>query len=249
MKDMNFDLNLLKNKNILITGASNGIGKSLSENLSKYGANVIMLSRNENALDAVYDSLKKIYKTDPCILKCDLENIDDEKSQEIANIISKNYQNLDSIIHNAAILEKMSDIESFDLQTWDKVMRVNLTSAFILSKYLIPLMKSSTTPRIIFTTSSVGKKGKAFWGAYSVSKAGVNALSDILSDELESISNIKVFNFDPKATKTNMRAMAYPAEDPSAIKNPDQLINYYLWMLSEKSSSAIERYIEFGQDI
>ena len=249
MKDMNFDLNLLKNKNILITGASNGIGKSLSENLSKYGANVIMLSRNENALDAVYDSLKKKYKTDPCILKCDLENIDDEKSQEIANIISKNYQNLDSIIHNAAILEKMSDIESFDLQTWDKVMRVNLTSAFILSKYLIPLMKSSTTPRIIFTTSSVGKKGKAFWGAYSVSKAGVNALSDILSDELESISNIKVFNFDPKATKTNMRAMAYPAEDRSTIKNPDQLINYYLWMLSEKSSSAIERYIEFGQDI
>ena len=249
MKDMNFDLNLLKNKNILITGASNGIGKSLSENLSKYGANVIMLSRNENALDAIYDSLKKKYTTDPCILKCDLENIDDEKSQEIANIISKNYQNLDSIIHNAAILEKMSDIESFDLQTWDKVMRVNLTSSFILSKYLIPLMKSSTTPRIIFTTSSVGKKGKAFWGAYSVSKAGVNALSDILSDELESISNIKVFNFDPKATKTNMRAMAYPAEDPSVIKNPDQLINYYLWMLSEKSSSAIERYIEFGQDI
>ena len=249
MKDMNFDLNLLKNKNILITGASKGIGKSLSVNLSKYGANVIMLSRNENALDAIYDSLKKKYKTDPCILKCDLENIDDEKSQEIANIISKNYQNLDSIIHNAAILEKMSDIESFDLQTWDKVMRVNLTSSFILSKYLIPLMKSSTTPRIIFTTSSVGKKGKAFWGAYSVSKAGVNALSDILSDELESISNIKVFNFDPKATKTNMRAMAYPAEDPSTIKNPDQLINYYLWMLSEKSSSAIERYIEFGQDI
>ena len=143
----------------------------------------------------------------------------------------------------------MSDIESFDLQTWDKLMRVNLTSSFVLSKYLIPLMKSSTTPRIIFTTSSVGKKGKAFWGAYSVSKAGVNALSDILSDELESISNIKVFNFDPKATKTNMRAMAYPAEDPSVNKNPDQLINYYLWMLSEKSSSAIERYIEFGQDI
>ena len=249
MVDMNFDLNLLKNKNILITGASNGIGKSLSENLSKYGANVIMLSRNENALDAIYDSLKKKYKTDPCILKCDLENIDDEKSQEIANIISKNYQNLDSIIHNAAILEKMSDIESFDLQTWDKVMRVNLTSAFILSKYLIPLMKSSTTPRIIFTTSSVGKKGKAFWGAYSVSKAGVNALSNILNDELESISNIKIFNFDPKATQTNMRALAYPAEDPSTIKNPDQLINYYLWMLSEKSSSSMERYIEFGQEI
>ena len=110
-------------------------------------------------------------------------------------------------------------------------------------------MKSSITPRIIFTTSSVGEKGKAFWGAYSVSKAGVNALSNILNDELESISNIKIFNFDPKATQTNMRALAYPAEDPSTIKNPDQLINYYLWMLSEKSSSSMERYIEFGQEI
>ena len=147
-----------------------------------------------------------------------IEDLDDKKSQEIANIISKNYQNLDSVIHNAAILEKMSDIESFDLQTWNKVISVNLTSAFILSKYLIPLMKSSITPRIIFTTSNVGKKGKAFWGAYSVSKAGVNALSNILNDELESISNIKIFNFDPKATQTNMRALAYPAEDPSTFE-------------------------------
>lgn len=246
---MNFDLNLLKNKNILITGASNGIGKSLSENLSKYGANVIMLSRNENALDAIYDSLKEKYKTDPCILKCDLEDLDDKKSQEIANIISKNYQNLDSVIHNAAILEKISNIENYDVKTWEKVLKVNLTSSFILSKYLIPLMSSSLNPRIIFTTSSVGKRGKAYWGAYSVSKAGINALSQILSDELETISNIKVFNFDPKATQTAMRSLAYPAEDPDSQKKPDSLIEYYLWMLSDDSSSSKNRYIEFGQKI
>ena len=245
---MNID-NQLEGKNILITGASNGIGKSLAINLSKFGANVIMLSKDEVVLDSIYDEIKEEFKTDPMILKCDLADLDENKSQEISNIIAENYTRLDAIIHNAAILEKMSNIENYDLLTWEKVLKVNLTSVFILSKYLIPLMESSLTPRIIFTTSNVGRNGKAFWGAYSVSKAGINALSEILSDELETISNIKVFNFNPKATQTSMRALAYPAEDPNSQKKPDSLIKYYLWMLSENSNSSEEIYIEFGQNL
>lgn len=241
--------NLLIEKNILITGASSGIGKSLAINLSKFGANVIMLSKNEKALDSVYDEIKEKYNTEPMIIKCDLTDLNEIKSQEITDIIGENYSRLDAIIHNAAILEKMSNIENYDLVTWEKVLKVNLTSAFILSKYLIPLMKSSLVPRIIFTTSSVGRNAKAFWGAYSVSKAGINALSEILSDELETISNMKVFNFDPKATQTSMRSLAFPAEDRDSQKKPDSLIEYYLWMLSEKSNSSKEIYIEFGQNL
>ena len=210
---------LLIEKNILITGASSGIGKSLSLNLSKFGANVIMLSKNEKALDSVYDEIKEKYNTEPMIIKCDLSRLDENKSQEITDTIEENYLRLDAIIHNAAILEKMSNIENYDLVTWEKVLKVNLTSAFILSKYLISLMKSALVPRIIFTTSSVGRNAKAFWGAYSVSKAGINALSEILSDELETISNMKVFNFDPKATQTSMRSLAFPAEDRDSQKN------------------------------
>jgi len=241
--------NLLLEKNILITGASSGIGKSLAINLSKFGANVIMLSKNEKALDSVYDEIKEKYNTEPMIIKCDLIDLNEIKSQEITDIIAENYSRLDAIIHNAAILEKMSNIENYDLVTWENVLKVNLTSAFILSKYLIQLMKSSLVPRIIFTTSSVGRNAKAFWGAYSVSKAGINALSEILSDELETISNMKVFNFDPKATQTSMRSLAFPAEDRDSQKNPDSLIEYYLWMLSEKSNSSKEIYIEFGQNL
>ena len=241
--------NLLIEKNILITGASSGIGKSLAINLSKFGANVIMLSRNEQALDSVYDEIKEKYNTEPMIIKCDLKDLNEIKSQAITDIIAENYSRLDAIIHNAAILEKMSNIENYDLVTWENVLKVNLTSAFILSKYLIPLMKSSLVPRIIFTTSSVGRNAKAFWGAYSVSKAGINALSEILSDELETISNMKVFNFDPKATQTSMRSLAFPAEDRDSQKKPDSLIEYYLWMLSEKSNSSEEIYIEFGQNL
>ena len=239
--------NHLKEKNILITGASSGIGRSLAINLSKFGANVLMLSRNESALDSIYDEIKEKYKVDPCILKCDLENLDDNKSREIVNIILENYKSLDAVIHNASLLEKMADIQSYDSKTWEKVLKVNLTSSFILSKHIIPLMRSSSNPRIIFTTSSVGNKGKAFWGAYSVSKAGINALSEILADELESVSNIKIFNFNPKATQTSMRALAYPAEDPALVKQTDDLMDYYLWMLSEESSKSENTYIEFDE--
>ena len=142
----------------------------------------------------------------------------------------------------------MSNIESFDLKTWQKVINVNLTSSFILSKYLIPLIRKSSSPRIIFTTSSISKKAKAFWGPYAISKAGINALVDILVDELESVSNIKIFNFNPKATQTDMRALAYPAENPSNLKKPTDLMNYYTWMLSSESALYDGNYIEYENE-
>ena len=246
---MNSKFNDLKNKNILITGASKGIGKFLTYKLSSFGANVIMLSRNEEKLDLIYDEIKEKYKTEPCILRCDLEKLDENKAQEIANAVSQNYGCLDALINNAAILGKMSSILDYDLNVWEKTLSTNLTSSFLLSKYMIPLLRNSQLPRLIFTSTSVAIEGKAYWGAYSVSKAGVKALSEILKEELEPIQEFKVFNFNPKATRTEMRASAFPAEDPNSIKEPNQLIDYYLWMLSERSISSSKIYIEFGDKI
>ena len=238
----------LLNKNILITGATSGIGKSLTKCLSEYGANILMLSKDESKLDVLYDEIVKKYNTVPCIFKCDLQKLNEDSAIEINKIINENYSGIDAVIFNAAALDKMSDIESYDLATWEKILKINLTSIFLIAKNLIPMLKESSNPRIIFTTSSVGKKGKAFWGAYSVSKAGLNALSEIIADEVESVSNIKVFNFDPKATRTKMRSLAYPAENPNTIKEPLKLMDYYLWMLSEDSSSSNEIHIEYRDD-
>ena len=249
MQLSNYKKDFLKDKNILITGASRGIGKAVAIGLSKYGANIIMLAKNDKRLDQIYDEIKSNSKTNPLIVGCDLNALDENKAQEIANVISKDYGHLDALINNAAILEKMSSIKDYDLQTWEKVLKTNLTSGFLLSKYTIPLMQLSSIPRIIFTSSSVAKKGKAYWGAYSVSKAGIKVLAEILNDELESISNFKIFNFDPKATQTDMRSIAYPAEDPASIKKPNELIKYYLWMLSQESSSFENSHIEFGDEI
>ena len=246
---MSKKLDHLKDKNILITGASKGIGRSLAVNLSKHKANVILLARNEDLLDSLYDEIKEKYNTNPMIIGCDLSQFEEDEAQEIANVVSKNYKCLDALINNASILKKMSSVNDYDLKSWKKVLDVNLTSAFLLSKYLMPLMMDSKLPRIIFTSSGVANKGKAYWGAYSVSKAGIKNLSEILNDELNSLTNFKVFNFNPKETRTEMRALAYPAENPSSVKAPDELINYYLWMLSERSTSSSKTHINFGDEI
>ena len=242
-------LDHLKDKNILITGASKGIGRSLAVNLSKHKANVILLARNEDLLDSLYDEIKEKYNTNPMIIGCDLSQFEENEAQEIANVVSKNYKCLDALINNASILKKMSSVNDYDLKSWKKVLNVNLTSAFLLSKYLMPLMMDSKLPRIIFTSSGVANKGKAYWGAYSVTKAGIKNLSEILNDELDSLTNFKVFSFNPKETRTEMRALAYPAENPSSVKTPDELINYYLWMLSERSTSSSKTHINFGDEI
>ena len=246
---MSKKLDHLKDKNILITGASKGIGRSLAINLSKHKANVILLARNEDLLDSLYDEIKEKYNTNPMIIRCDLSRFEEDKAQEIANVVSKDYKCLDALINNASILKKMSSIHDYDLNSWEKVVNVNLTSAFLISKYLLPLLIDSKLPRIIFTSSGVANKGKAYWGAYSVSKAGIKNLSEILNDELNSLTNFKVFNFNPKETRTEMRALAYPAENPSSVKAPDELINYYLWMLSERSTSSSKTHINFGDEI
>ena len=242
-------LDHLKDKNILITGASKGIGRSLAVNLSKHKANVILLARNEDLLDSLYDEIKEKYNTNPMIIGCDLSQFEEDEAQEIANVVSKNYKCLDALINNAGILKKMSSIHDYDLNSWEKVVNVNLTSTFLISKYLLPLLLGSELPRIIFTSSGVANKGKAHWGAYSVTKAGIKNLSEILNDELDSLTNFKVFSFNPKETRTEMRALAYPAENPSSVKTPDELIDYYLWMLSERSTSSSKTHINFGDEI
>ena len=241
-----FEEGFLNKKNILVTGASKGIGREIALGLSRFGANVILHGRREDALDEIYDEIISQYKTDPMIIKCDLNILDEGKSKEIAQVISKNTPCLDGIINNAAILGKMSSIADFDLDTWQKVLNTNLTSSFLLVKYLTPLMEDSERPRIIFTSSGVATKGKAFWGAYAISKAAVKSLSEILQEELEPLSKIKVFNFDPGATSTSMRAYAYPAEDPSSLKGTSSLLNYYLWFFSRESENIDIRYIKYN---
>lgn len=235
----------MKNKVILITGANKGIGKTLSLEFSKMGANIVLLGRNEESLDSVYDEIITTTSTKPLIIKCDLSNIDINSAKQISDEIMGVYGRLDGVIFNAAKLGKMSTIEDYEEDIWKEVFNINLHSAFIISKEILPALKAAPNGRIIFTSSGVAEVGKAFWGAYSASKFAVKGLAEILRDELDTTSNVKVFNYDPGKTRTSMRALAYPAENPQDLKEPKVLFNDYLWFFSDESQLSNQHYFKF----
>jgi NAD(P)-dependent dehydrogenase (short-subunit alcohol dehydrogenase family) len=235
----------MKNKVILITGANKGIGKTLSLEFSKMGVNIVLLGRNEESLDSVYDEIITTTSTKPLIIKCDLSNIDINSAKQISDEIMGVYGRLDGVIFNAAKLGKMSTIEDYEEDIWKEVFNINLHSAFIISKEILPALKAAPNGRIIFTSSGVAEVGKAFWGAYSASKFAVKGLAEILRDELDTTSNVKVFNYDPGKTRTSMRALAYPAENPQDLKEPKVLFNDYLWFFSDESQTSNQHYFKF----
>ena len=240
---------LLKNKNVLITGATDGIGAQISKLYSSHGANIILLGRNEEKLNKIYDDIIENKDTKPLILECDLNQISDNGAKEIANAISDEYGVLNGLIHNAAELGKLTSLENYSLDDWDKLMRVNLTAPFLLTKYLLPSLKEADNGRVILTSSGVAHKGRAFWGAYSISKAALKTMQEIFSEEFEESSSVKFFSFDPGATRTKMRSTAYPAEDPNNLKPAEDLNNYYLWFFSEKSNLKEINFISFGDSL
>ena len=239
----------LKNKNILITGATDGIGAQISKLYSSHGANIILLGRNEEKLNKIYDDIIENTDTKPLILEYDLNQISDNGAKEIANAISDEYGVLNGLIHNAAELGKLTSLENYSLDDWDKLMRVNLTAPFLLTKYLLPSLKKADNGRVILTSSGVAHKGRAFWGAYSISKAALKTMQEIFSEEFEGSSSIKFFSFDPGATRTKMRSAAYPAEDPNNLKSAEDLNDYYLWFFSEQSNQKEINFISFGDSL
>lgn len=236
----------LSGRTILITGATDGIGKVLAIEFSKLGSNIILLGRNSSKLDKVYDQLdNSLTSQKHLILQADLGLLNNDSAHEILHAIAEEFTSLDGIIHNAAILGTMTTLEDYELSRWDEVLNVNLRAPFLLTKTLKTILETSTLPRIIFTSSGVANMGRAFWGAYSVSKFGLKGLAEIFANELETTSSIKVFNFDPGATQTKMRASARPAENPNSLKTPNDLVNCYLWFFSEESSESKENYFEY----
>lgn len=235
MRDYQAAPNLLDNKVILVTGAGDGIGKAVALAYAQHGATVLLLGRNEDKLEAVYDEIEKNNSPKPAILPLDLAQATAEDYQKLAEIIETEFGYLDGLLHNASILGDLTLLEQYSEQTWNSVIQVNLNAPFLMTKPLLPLIKKRANASILFTSSSVGRIGRAYWGAYSVSKFGIEGLMQILSQELENTTSIRVNSINPGATRTKMRAEAYPAEDPTTLTMPEDLIPVYLYLMGEDS--------------
>lgn len=226
--------NELNSKVILVTGANKGFGLAISMDLAKAGATVIMLGRDLSSLEYAYDAVVDAGYKEPILYPLDLEGASPENYQELQDNIIEKFNRLDGLIHNAAILGTQMPIDQYDIKLWYSTLQINLSAPFMLTQFLIPALKKSDDARILFLSSSVGRKARAYWGAYSVSKFGLEGLAMTLSEELEK-TKIKVNTINPGKMRTEMRRTAYPAEDASTLPKPEEKSSIIVYLLSKEA--------------
>ena len=235
---------LLAGRVILVTGASNGIGRALALESARLGAQVLLHGRSQAKLEKVYDEITAIEGAPrPSIAVMDLASADSNAYTSLADSLAEEFGRLDGLVHNAGILGERYAIRQYDAVMWQQVMHVNVTAAFALTQVCLPLMDAADDPSMIFTSSGVGNQGKAFWGAYSVSKFATEGLCQILADEHRE-GKLRVNCINPGATRTDMRLEAYPAEDRDLLKTPEEILPVYLYLLGPDSRGVTGERID-----
>jgi NAD(P)-dependent dehydrogenase (short-subunit alcohol dehydrogenase family) len=229
--------NLLDNRIILVTGASDGIGKAVAMACAAHGATVILHGRNVKRLEAVYDAIVKAGGKRPSIMPLDFEKAAAAEYENVANAIEKEFGRLDGLVHNAGMLGERAPVEHYDIPKWLRTMHVNVNAPFILTQYCLPLLKKSADASIVFTSSGVVPRPRAYWGAYLPSKWASDGLMRMLADELEN-TVVRVNSINPGAVRTNMRLQAYPAEDRSKLLTPEAIVAPYLFLLGPDSKQT-----------
>lgn len=229
---------LLRDKIILVTGAGDGIGRTAAKTFAAHGATVILLGRTLAKLEMVYDEIEAAGYPQPAIYPMNLEGVVEKDLLDMFTALDQEFGRLDGILHNASELGQRTPVSNYSSDVWQRVMQVNVTAPFMLTKALMPLLEKASHASVVFTGSSVGLHGRAYWGAYAASKAAAENLMQTLADELHETTRIRVNSINPGATRTRMRATAYPAENPQSVKEPAALMPVYLYLMGDDSAGV-----------
>lgn len=232
---------LLDGRAILVTGAGGGLGSALAQACARLGASVVLSGRNVKKLEAVYDSIVAAGGPRPSIAPLDLERADAGHYGALADAVRNEYGRLDGLVHAAAVLGELAPIDHYDPVTWLRVMHVNVNAAFIVTQALLPMLRLSPDASVVFTTSGVSVKGRAFWGAYAASKFAVEGLMQVLADELDTTTHIRVNSVNPGRMRTAMRAKAFPGELPDTLPTPAEALAPFLYLLGPDARGVTGR--------
>lgn len=227
----------LNDKILLVTGAGDGIGKVAALTYAKCGATVLLLGKTQSKLEAVYDEIEALGLATPAILPMDLEKATFAQMNELANLIQKEFGRLDGVLHNAGVLGALTPLEMYDPITFEQVIRVNATASFMLTQALFPLLMSAPSGSVVFTSSGVAQV-RAFWGAYALSKQMVEGMSTLFTEETKNHTTLRFNCINPGATRTNMRAHAFPGEDPNTLKTPHDIMGAYVYLMTDMASGV-----------
>ncbi|MGP9556460.1 YciK family oxidoreductase [Psychrobacter sp. AOP7-A1-24] len=236
--------NCLDGKTILVTGAGDGIGRVAALTYARYGATVLLLGRTSSKLEYVYDEIESLGGKQPAMLPMNLEGATYAEMQQLEGLINKEIGQLDGILHNAGVLGQLTPLEMYDVDTFAQVMKVNFTATFMLTQALLPLLKDADHGSVVFTSSTVGTHPRAFWGAYALSKQAVEGMSDIFTQETQNTTNLRFNCVNPGGTRTNMRAHAYPGENPMSLKTPEDIMAGYVCLMSDESIGVRGQVVE-----
>ncbi|MEX1670020.1 YciK family oxidoreductase [Zhongshania guokunii] len=236
--DFNATPECLAGKTILVTGAGDGIGRAAALTYAKHGATVILLGRTVEKLEAVYDEIEAAGYPQAAIYPVHLRGAVMKDYEELANTIEREFGRLDGLLHNAGILGQRRTLAQTTIDSWDDVLHVNITAAFMMTQALLPMLAAADSASVVLTSSSVGRKGRAFWGAYAVSKFATEGFMQVLADEEFELNNTRVNTINPGATQTVMRRTAYPGENPQDNPLPEAIMPLYLYLMSDASAKV-----------
>ncbi len=223
-------------KVILVTGAADGIGRAVTLALAEQGSNVLMLDKKARHLEKLFDLITERGFAEPVILPFDLLELTPESATTLAQAVNDDIGRLDGLLHNAAELGSPSPLDQYDINYWNQVMHINLQAPYFLTRALLPLLKQEHQTNVLFTSADVGRQPLAYWGAYSIAYAGLEAQMSLWAEELEAVSNIKVNSLDPGAVRTTFRRRSHPGESQETLATPQSITPAYLKLLSPSHS-------------
>ncbi|QYK03797.1 YciK family oxidoreductase [Shewanella zhangzhouensis] len=224
----------LKGKTILVTGAGDGIGRAAALAYAAHGATVILLGRTVKKLEAVYDEIEAAGYPTPAIVPLDMKGATEQNYRDMADTIEEQFGHLDGVLHNASVLGVLGPFEHIDLASLEEVMKVNVTAQAIMTKSLLKVLRKAPSASIIFTSSGVGRTGRAYWGPYAFSKFATEGMMQVLAHECDG-TTVRANSINPGATRTKMRANAYPGEDPQTLKTAEELMPLYVYLMADDS--------------
>lgn len=227
-------MRLLEQKVVIITGASRGLGRALAHRFSREGAGLVICSRSEMSIRTVEEEIRGEGRD------CVALAVDISKPSDVENLLGAaftRYERIDVLVNNASLLGPREWVLDYPYREWIDVLDVNLTGAFLVTKAVLKSMVEQRSGSIINVSSGVGTVGKPRWGAYLVSKFGIEGFTLMLAEELKDC-NVRVNAVDPGPMRTPMRRAAYPEEDPNKLKSPDEITDVFLYLASERSAGV-----------
>lgn len=229
----------LKGKVIMITGASDGIGRTLAIETAKAGASTILLGKSVKKLESVYDEITEKGYTEPALHPINFLNTQAEELYTLVAHVQGMFGKLNAIVHCASSYGQLTPIEHLSPNHWQDVMKINLNVPYMLTHAFLPLLRASAPANIIFTLADEAQEGKAYWSAYSASKFALRGFAHALFEECETSEEIRVNCINPKAVRTASRMKAYPGLAPESFRTTESVVPYYLHLLSDEINGKV----------